>query len=50
MGMVRQTYHEDYYKILGGKTTLNPQGPESSYDSNEPYALKRVSRGGSFMS
>jgi formylglycine-generating enzyme required for sulfatase activity len=42
-------YHEDYYKTLGGKTTLNPQGPESSYDSNEPFALKRVSRGGSFL-
>jgi len=24
-------------------------GPETSYDSNEPYALKRVSRGGSFL-
>ena len=42
-------YHEDYYKTLAGKTTHNPQGPETSYDSNEPYALKRVSRGGSFL-
>jgi formylglycine-generating enzyme required for sulfatase activity len=42
-------YHEDYYKTLEGKITLNPQGPETSYDSNEPYALKRVSRGGSFL-
>ena len=42
-------YHEGYYKTLSGKTTLNPQGPETSYDSNEPYALKRVSRGGSFL-
>jgi sulfatase modifying factor 1 len=41
-------YHEDYYKTLANKTTHNPQGPETSYDSNEPYALKRVSRGGSF--
>ena len=42
-------YHEDYYKILAGLTTHNRQGPETSYDSNEPYALKRVSRGGSFL-
>jgi formylglycine-generating enzyme required for sulfatase activity len=42
-------YHEDYYKTLAGKTTHNPQGPETSYDSNEPYALKRISRGGSFL-
>ena len=42
-------YHEDYYKTLAGKTTYNPQGPKTSYDSNEPYALKRVSRGGSFL-
>jgi formylglycine-generating enzyme required for sulfatase activity len=42
-------YHEDYYKTLANKTTHNPQGPETSYDSNEPYALKRVSRGGSFL-
>ena len=42
-------YHEDYYKTLAGKTTHNPQGPKTSYDSNEPYALKRISRGGSFL-
>lgn len=42
-------YHEDYYKTLAGKTTYNPQGPKTSYDSNEPYALKRISRGGSFL-
>lgn len=42
-------YHEDYYKTLANKTTANPKGPETSYDSNEPYAQKRVSRGGSFL-
>ena len=42
-------YHEDYYKTLADKTTANPKGPEKSYDSNEPYAKKRVSRGGSFL-
>ena len=42
-------YHEDYYKTLANKTTHNPQGPKTSYDSNEPYALKRVTRGGQFL-
>ena len=42
-------YNEDYYKSLEGKISHNPKGPESSYDSNEPYALKRVSRGGSYL-
>lgn len=42
-------YHEDYYKTLANKTSHNPQGPDTSYDSNEPYALKRVTRGGSFL-
>ena len=42
-------YHEDDYKTLADKTTLNLQGPITSYDSNEPIALKRVTRGGSFL-
>lgn len=42
-------YHEEYYKTLADKTTNNPKGPASSYDSNEPYAQKRVTRGGSFL-
>ncbi|MFB9864384.1 formylglycine-generating enzyme family protein [Rufibacter immobilis] len=28
---------------------INPQGPESSYDPQEPGAIKRVQRGGSFL-
>lgn len=42
-------YDENYYETLAGQTTVNPKGPETSYDSNEPYAQKRVSRGGSFL-
>ncbi len=42
-------YHENYYKTLANQTTVNPKGPDTSYDSNEPYAQKRVSRGGSFL-
>ena len=29
--------------------TVNPQGPETSLDPDEPYAPKRVIRGGSFL-
>jgi formylglycine-generating enzyme required for sulfatase activity len=42
-------YRDDYYKGLAGKVTVNPQGPGSSYDPEEPYARKRVIRGGSFL-
>lgn len=31
------------------KTLVNPTGPESSYDPNEPLEPKRVNRGGSFL-
>ncbi|WP_233496655.1 formylglycine-generating enzyme family protein [Mucilaginibacter hurinus] len=39
-------YRPDYYKA---SLADNPQGPESSYDPEEPYAKKRVIRGGSFL-
>ena len=39
-------YKPDYYKI---SPENNPQGPSSSYDPDEPGAVKRVQRGGSFM-
>jgi formylglycine-generating enzyme len=41
-------YHSDYYKTLTG-TTSNPQGPNKSYDPDEPYTPKRSLRGGSFL-
>jgi len=31
------------------KTAINPKGPKSSYDPNEPYSPKKVMRGGSFL-
>lgn len=43
-------YHENYYKTsnkAGGIT--NPTGPQTSFDPEEPYAKKRVIRGGSFL-
>jgi formylglycine-generating enzyme len=42
-------YNQDYYKTLEGKTTLNPTGAAKSYDADEPYAIKRTLRGGSFL-
>ena len=39
-------YQPDYYEHSAQK---NPQGPESSFDPQEPNMPKRVQRGGSFM-
>ena len=39
-------YKNDYYKSSPEK---NPKGPSDSYDPDEPYAKKRVIRGGSFL-
>ena len=42
-------YDENYYNSVSEIVSINPQGPPKSYDSNEPYAQKKVSRGGSFL-
>lgn len=43
-------YHVHYYSQLAkAGLAVNPQGPETSYDPNEPYAEKHVTRGGSFL-
>jgi formylglycine-generating enzyme required for sulfatase activity len=39
-------YNETYYQH---SPTKNPQGPNRSFDSQEPQAIKRVIRGGSFL-
>lgn len=39
-------YRPDYYMKLAKD---NPQGPTDSYDPDEPGAVKRVQRGGSFL-
>ncbi|MDF2434366.1 MAG: formylglycine-rating enzyme [Mucilaginibacter sp.] len=41
-------YHSDYYKTIP-HGAINPRGPGDSYDPDEPYAKKRVIRGGSFL-
>jgi len=39
-------YRPDYYR---NSVTDNPKGPKDSYDPEEPGAVKRVQRGGSFL-
>lgn len=39
-------YMPDYYS---GSPNKDPQGPDESYDPNEPGVMKKVNRGGSFL-
>ncbi|OAQ39814.1 sulfatase [Pedobacter psychrophilus] len=43
-------YRNDYYQsVTKPEGVKNPQGPADSYDPDEPYAPKKVARGGSYM-
>lgn len=43
-------YNVNYYKELASKgLAINPKGAASPYDPQEPFAQKRVTRGGSFL-
>jgi formylglycine-generating enzyme required for sulfatase activity len=43
-------YHASYYQEeLKKGLSVNPTGPKTSYDPDEPYAKKYVHRGGSFL-
>jgi formylglycine-generating enzyme required for sulfatase activity len=48
---VSDWYRPDYYAQLAatGDPARNPQGPDSSFDPDEPGTIKRVQRGGSFL-
>ena len=41
-------YDYNYYK-LNKSLSINPKGPNQSFDPQEPYSKKRVLRGGSFL-
>ncbi|MFL9483264.1 formylglycine-generating enzyme family protein [Chitinophagaceae bacterium LWZ2-11] len=40
---------DTYTKEKGAGLVVNPAGPSDSYDPDEPYATKRVVRGGSYL-
>lgn len=42
-------YDHNYYKSVAGNTLVNPNGPQKSFDPQDPYTPKRVLRGGSFL-
>jgi formylglycine-generating enzyme len=43
-------YDPNYFGVLSKNlVTENPQGPEKCFDPNDPYAMKRVTKGGSFL-
>lgn len=42
-------YDDKYYQTVSGKESINPDGPQKSYDPQDPYTPKRVLRGGSFL-
>lgn len=46
---VSDWYSADYYKSLSGKTVVDPQGPSTSLDPDEPYSPKKVLKGGSYL-
>jgi formylglycine-generating enzyme len=46
---VADWYRPDYYSRLRGEVALNPQGPNDSFDPQEPGIAKRVQKGGSFL-
>lgn len=47
---VADWYRPDYYSVCKQKgVVINPDGPVDSFDPDEPYAQKKVTRGGSFL-
>ncbi len=42
-------YKHDYYSEVETIVSINPNGPSTSFDPNEPLVKKRVTRGGSFL-
>lgn len=42
-------YNASYYKQGEGRTLLDPKGPATSFDPEDPYTPKRSLRGGSFL-
>jgi formylglycine-generating enzyme len=47
---VSDWYRPDYYaQLANNEVAINPQGPDNSFDPQEPGVAKRVQKGGSFL-
>jgi formylglycine-generating enzyme required for sulfatase activity len=42
-------YHENYYASIQEDLIVNPKGPSTSFDPQEPTVPKRIVKGGSFL-
>jgi sulfatase modifying factor 1 len=43
-------YDANYFQVLAaGGVAVDPHGPEKPFDPNEPYSMKRVTKGGSYL-
>lgn len=43
-------YRPDYFNTLANSgVAVNPRGPETAFDPNEPYTIKYVTKGGSYL-
>jgi formylglycine-generating enzyme required for sulfatase activity len=42
-------YNAGYYKTIVNMATVDPHGPQKSFDPEDPYTPKRVLRDGSFL-
>ncbi len=42
-------YDNNYYQTAAKSGSVNPIGPQKSFDSQDPYTPKKVLRGGSFL-
>jgi formylglycine-generating enzyme len=46
---VQDWYSDIYYSSINKQISFNPQGPNKTHDSSDPYAQTKVLRGGSFL-
>ncbi|MBC6490385.1 sulfatase [Flavihumibacter stibioxidans] len=42
-------YNADYYQSVANGKSVNPTGPQKSFDPQDPYTPKKVLRGGSYL-
>jgi formylglycine-generating enzyme required for sulfatase activity len=42
-------YDQNYYQSIAKNISINPRGPQKTYDEQDPYTPKKVLRGGSYL-